>query len=540
MGVLANIKTMQPAVIEADPWWSASESQRQQAQWRHELIAPAVALVAQGASVNHAAQLLSKKIEVMALDTVQRQLVSRLSEDISVSTIKRWLAAHAKHGKVGLLPRQTGRVRQDYGWEARAIELFNIPSKPGYAAVSLKLRKEGHVSATESRVKRYLKTLPATHGINSPARVGKHLHKLQRQIWKPRDRTVLQVGEMYAGDGHTCDCYVAHPNTGRLYRPELTAFIDVRSAFIVGWWMSEAESQISTLFALSSAMTRYNHVPAALYLDRGAGYRAKMMNDETTGFYERFSMTVIGALPGNPHGKGWIERWFRTVRDHHDKFFYHGMVYCGHDMAPETNRRLSTEIENGKRKLPSLADYVSSLSNFIDEYNNTPLESLDGKTPAQLWAELEHVAVELPAEAVIRPAEIRTVQKRHLIELHKRIYWHEALALYEQGTKLVVEYDLHDDKHVWLFEEGSRRFICQAKLVETMGVLPASRLDEQRAKRLVGQQRRLQRHLDEAQARAADVLTVDDQLKQLDTVVPIKIGVTGKKKNIVIDLLGEE
>lgn len=540
MSALVKMETNLPAVLHSEPWLAASEHQRQTAQWRHQLIAPAIALMDGGASLNHAAQLLAKKIEVGALDTSQRLIVQRLNDGdaLSVPTIKRWIADYKRDGKTGLLPKQTGRVRKDYGWEARATTLFNLPSKPGYAGVALKLRKEGHESATDSRVKRYLKSLPATLGVNSPARIGRHLHKLQRQIWQPRDRTSLLVGEVYAGDGHTCDCYVAHPNTGRLYRPEMTAFIDIRSAYIPGWYISEAESALSTLFALSSSMVRYNHVPAALYLDRGAGYRAKLMSDETTGFYEKFSMSVIAALPGNPHGKGWIERWFRTVRDHHDKFFFGGMVYCGGDMAPEVNRRLSSDIENGKRKLPSLSEYVSSLAQFIDEYNNTPMRSLDGQTPAQVWASLQPVAVELAAEAVIRPREIRTVQKRHLIELHKRIYWHESLALYEQGTKLTVEYDLHDDKHIWLFDAAGR-FICIANLVETIGVIAPSRLDEQRAKRLAGQEKRLERHLDEARARAQDTITAGQQIEELEAVVTPRLE-RKKKSNIVINLLGDE
>jgi len=535
MVALVKTSTGLPAVQEADPWMAASTQQRQTAQWRHQLIAPALALMEHGASANHAAQLLAKKIEVGALSTTESLLVAKLKETISVPTLKRWMADYKRDGKTGLLPKHTGRVRKDYGWEARATELFNIPSNPGYSGVALKLRKEGYDSATESRVKRYLKSLPATLGKHSPQRVGKNLHKLQRQIWQPRDRTTLLVGEVYAGDGHTCDCYVAHPNTGRLYRPELTAFIDIRSAYVTGWYISESESALSTLFALSSAMVRFDHVPAALYLDRGAGYRAKLLNDDSTGFYERFSMSVIGALPGNPHGKGWIERWFRTVRDHHDKFFYDGMVYCGGDMAAEVNRRLSSEIENGRRKIPSLAAYVESLANFIDEYNNTPMQALDGMTPAQVWQGLERVSVELPAEAIIRPREIRTVQKRHLIELHKRIYWHEALTLFEQGTKLAVEYDLHDDKHVRLFEE-SGRFVCVANLVETIGVVEPSRIDEQRQKRLKGQQRRLEQKLDEAQARAQDSITAGSQLQQLETVEVPRLS---RKRNseIVIDLL---
>ena len=125
-----------------------------------------------------------------------------------------------------------------------------------------KLRQEGHATATDSRVERYLKALPATLGKYSPARVGPHLHKLTRRTYQRRSLDEVLVGEIYAGDGHTVDCYVAHPNTGKPYRPELTVFIDIKSSYVVGWYMSEAESAHSTLFALSHAMRSHNYVPA--------------------------------------------------------------------------------------------------------------------------------------------------------------------------------------------------------------------------------------------------------------------------------------
>ena len=50
------------------------------------------------------------------------------------------------------------------------------------------------------------------------------------------------------------------------------------------------------MFALSHAMQTYDHLPLFLYLDRGAGYRAKLLNDQATGFYARFEMDVIGAV----------------------------------------------------------------------------------------------------------------------------------------------------------------------------------------------------------------------------------------------------
>lgn len=503
-----------PAALGADPWAAATESQRRVAELRVAVVAPLAALVASGASVNHTAALFLAQAGAGLLDPNTAHVMQVLgAEAASVPTLKRWIAGWRKAGKAGLLPRHTGRVRQAYGWETRAVALYNTPSKPGFADVAFRLRGEGFEGATESRVKRYLKALPATLGANSPARIGAHLHRLRRQKFQRRHVDDLLVGEMYAGDGHTVDCYVAHPNTGKPFRPELTCFIDIKSRYIPGWYFTESESAHSTLFALSSAMLRHNHVPAWLYVDHGAGYRSKLLSAENTGWYAKFDIEVIAAIPGNPHGKGWIERFFRTCRDKHDKFFADGLVYCGDDMAPEINRRLSAELAMGRRKLPALADYVASFAKFLADYCNNPMDVLGGRTPAQLWAELTPVAVEMGVDVVMRPRETATVQ-RQTVRLHNRFYFHEALALYD-GHGMVVEYDLHDDKRVWV-SDTKGRLVCEAKIVKTIGVLPTSRIEEQRDRRLAGQQARLRRHVDEAALRRADPLTADAQVRAID------------------------
>jgi putative transposase len=328
---------------------------------------------------------------------------------------------------------------------------------------------------------------------------------------------------------------VGHPNTGKPFRPELTVFIDIKSRFITGWYLTEAESGISTLYALSHAMVKHDHVPAWVYIDRGAGYRAKMMADEVTGFYARFDIEVIGAIPGNPHGKGWIERFFRTVRDHHDKFFFNGQVYCGDDMAPEINRRMSAELQQGKRTLPSLAQYVDSFTTWLEHYHRTPMDVLGGRTPAQVWAGLTPVGVGLADQVVVRPHELRTVQ-RQTVRLHNRTYYHEALAFYD-AKEVDVEYDLHADGLVWVFEKKGR-FVCEAKLVNTIGVLPTSRIEEQREKRLQGQVKRLERHLEEAHARRQDSITAADQVAQLATTTPVNLTPPAPAAEVIeIDLL---
>lgn len=509
------------ALNPGDAWGSASEDAKRVAGFLESLLKPLADLVNSGASLNNVADLFVTQHKAGKLDARMTHLM-RLAgwETVSVPTIKRALSAYRKQGKTGLLPKYKGRVRLDYGWELRAVALYNLPGKPGFADVASRLIEEGFDEVSESRVSRYLKTMPATLGKFSPARIGPHLHKLKRQKFQRRHLDDVLVGEIYAGDGHTCDCYVAHPNTGKPFRPELTAFIDIKSSYVAGVWFTESESAVSTLFALSQSMRVHNHVPAWLYMDHGAGYRARMLSDEVTGFFARFDISTIAALPGNPHGKGWVERHFRTVRDKHDKFFAGGMVYCGDDMAPEINRRLSADLNkaNPTRKLPSLREYTASFMSWLDHYHNQPQDKLKGRTPAQVWAELKPVSVELDMASVVRPREEVTVG-RQTVRLHNRFYYADALALFD-AHKLQAEYDLFDDSRVWLFDMKGR-FITEAKLVNTIGVLPTSRLEEGRDKRAAGQVKRLQRRLDEVAARRDDAITAEEQFQAIEGIAAI-------------------
>ncbi len=521
-----------------DSWAVASEEQRRMAGFLESLLKPLDALVENGASINNVAALFVSQFAAGKLDTRMRHLMTLVGWDtVSVPTIKRALSSYRKGGKTALLPKYKGRVRQDYGWEVRAVALYNLPGKPGFADVASRLIELGFDEVTESRVARYLKAMPATLGKFSPARVGPHLHKLHRQKFQRRSLEEVLVGEIYAGDGHTCDCYVGHPNTGKPFRPELTAFIDIKSGYVPGIWFTESESAVSTLFALSHAMRTQDHVPAWVYIDQGAGYRAKMLSDEVTGFYARFDISTIAAIPGNPHGKGWIERWFRTVRDKHDKFFAGGQVYCGDDMAAETNRRLSADLNKKEptRKLPSLREYVASFTAWLEHYHNQPQDKLDGRTPAQVWEGLKRVSIESDMSSVIRPREEVSVG-RQTVRLHNRFYYAEALALYD-AKKLQAEYDLFDDSRVWLYDDKGR-FVMEALRVNTIGVLPTSRLEEGRDRREAGQVKRLQRKLDEVSARRADPITAETQFAAIaafDVAQPLQL-VPPAQKPFEVDL----
>jgi putative transposase len=460
-----------PAIpVPVDPLSLLPDHARIKAERRLAVIRPALIRVQQGASPMAAAEWL----------------VAVSPEAPSAVSVYRWLKAYLTGGIVELAPDYKGRQRKERGWEARAAELYNQPQKPAYATVAYWLRKEGFADASEHNVRRYLKALPSNLTETGKKRLGAHYYAQSIKPHKVRDNTVLPVGFVYEGDGHCCDVYVAHPATGRAFRPELTTWIDIRSHYLVSWWISESESAHTTLFSLSQALVAHNHTPAYVHTDPGSGFKAKLISDEVTGFLVRFAIEPMLALPGNAKGKGLQEGWFRWFEERLGKRFD---TYCGHDRTDDFLRHLSEKVKRGIIVLPTLQQYIDAVRDYVETYNNTPQDGLGGKTPAEIWAALERVELHTPAEAIIRPRIQRTVQ-RWGITLDKRKYRAAALAQYE-GREVIVEYSIHTDDRVWVHDLKGR-YLCDAQLVEKTPWLPDSRIEQAQQKRLEGQR---QRHL---------------------------------------------
>ena len=417
----------------------------------------------------------------------------------SAATLRRWHAAWREGGAQGLVDGRRGRRRAVYGWEARALELWRRPQRPSRATVAYWLRGEGFEGATASRVRRYLNSLPASvAGEDCPARSGRHHWRQNVGPYVPRDRTVLDVGLVYQGDGHQVDVYVQHPSTGRPWRPELVIWMDVRSRYLAGWWLSEAESAVSTLHSLCVALTRHDHVPACLHVDPGSGFINRLMTDEASGWLERAGIDFIEALPGNAKGKGDVEGWFGHFEERCGKRFDTFMQRRTDGLI----RRLDASIRDGRVKVPTMREYGAAVEAYVASYNANPQAEL-GCAPEALWAELERSPVELPEAMLLRPAQSPVKVRRQGVTLFGRLYRDAALAMVE-GMEVEVEYDVTDDSRVWV--NFGRRRVCEAQLVERRPWAGASRIEDMRAQRLKGRERRLERRLEEARAQERPVV----------------------------------
>ena len=474
---------------------------------RGESLNPAIAVF----EAQHAAQALPATVMV-ALATLQPNKPACPNR----ATFYRWDDKYRQHlsgDNVAAAPAHKGSERKVGGWEALAYRLWNTPTKRTISSIARELREEHQFSdASDARVRGYINALPANMREKSSARMGARLYKNSQRGFVRRDTGCIPAGFIYQGDGHTVDAYIAHPFTGDIWRPELTVWIDVGSRYIAGWYISESESSHSTLFALSRALVGHDHVPAMLHIDNGSGYASKMMSDASTGYYARFDIEAMFALPYNAKAKGQVERFFGTMERDFGKRL---PTYCGADMAAEALQLIAREVKTGKRQLPSLQSYIAGLAAWIEKYHHREHKGLDGRTPAQVWAEREQCPLHTPSDAIVRP-RIERVVGRQSVRLHNREYGSAALVAYN-GEPLVVEYDLLDDSSVRILARDGR-WICDAGLIRKADYLPASRIDEAQQRRLDGQIGRLKHKQNELEARAALSISHVDVQADIDTL----------------------
>ena len=442
--------------------------------------------------------------------------LGKKGKPVGKAQISRWIKAYQKDGFDGLIDQRQGRQRIAYGWESRAMHLYARPQQPSFQLVQEQLVREGHDSATYSRVMTYLKSLPKTLTENSAGRLGAQYVRANARTYVSRDTSVIPSGHIYQGDGHTIDVWLAHPETGDTWRPELTVWIDIGSRYITGWYMSNAESANSTMIALARAMELHDHVPPALHIDNGSGFKAKMMSDDSTGFYARYGISTMFALPYNSKGKGQVERFFNTMENNFGKQFD---SYCGADMSQEALNKIHKGVKNGTYQLPRLEEWTQRFEGWLEEYHNKPHRGLDGQTPAQKWAELERNALVTPVDMAIMPVQERTISKRATINLDNRVYSNPELLHYA-GDKLLVQYALMDDSTVRVLD-SKHRWICDAQLVERVAYLSKSRIEDQKQKAKQAAIGRLQVKIEETERRAGMTIghekTLDD-LSRLDVV----------------------
>lgn len=510
------------ALRQRDPWAEASYRQREVAIARLDIVEAVLAQEGKGLSASKAIELLLAKAEVGALGEHLQTAFKRAAKSNRKAPARNAIFEWRKikqlgGGRVDLLENHKGRVVNETPiWWGPALEYYNQPSQPEMAVVYKQLTEKDGFACTYDQVRHYLSSVPAMLGRNSPARIGKNLYRLTQKQYVRRCTDKAQPGDVYVADGYRADVYLAHPVTGKIWRPELTVAIDLRSRVVVGWRADEHEGTVAVQNMWAECFARWNHVPLFVYADNGSGYKNKLMSDELTGFYARAGVQeIIHAIPGNPHGKGWVERFFVEVKRDFLKL-WQPRFYCGHDMSAEVLQETVRECRAGRLQLPTLAEFTQVFNDWLQRYANRPHPENKHETRAAMWAGLVPIPANM-SEIELKRQAIELTVSRASITHGKRSYKNADLESFN-GTKVILEYDLMDDS-VAIIRTLDGRWICDGHLIKKIDAIAPNRLEEKRANRAADAIKRLEKKIIEQQDRAGLVIDVDAVVDGTDALI---------------------
>lgn len=327
----------------------------------------------------------------------------------------------------------------------------------------------------------------------------------------------LLPNDIWVVDGHSMKAKWAHPETGKPFVPELTVVIEWYSRRVIGWSVSLSENSLAVCEAVLKAVASEG-VCGLIYSDIGAGINA----GNTKALYATFGMEHENGRPGNPQGRGVIERSWAS---HAIEVARKNPMFRGSGVDRDTLRRNAIAVDKSIRavkrgdanvvpftQLPPLAQMFQELGEAFDDYNNRPHRAHPrhpGEPRHYTPNEWQAIGLQNPECAIERVDPqahwlmympyIVTETKRGRVTLHKCYYGHADLYRMADGKSVRVHYDVTDPRKVWIADMDGR-LICEAGLdANTRDAFPVSVVERTRLRRINNQAKRVSQKLDDLQ-----------------------------------------
>ena len=187
-----------------------------------------------------------------------------------------------------------------------------------------------------------------------------------------------------------------HVPAEHLYRPWKTLLYDWGSRKIVGFCFAPTPSSRTINSSNRMAFTQYGFWQN-LYWDNGKDYvKSRVLLEEISlsvelqGLLHQQQIGVTSALPKHPRSKP-IEAYFTRWSRRFDPLWKPAYVGRAPGVCPEVCREAQkqhAEYLAGKTHqtpMPTDAEFFRAAIQWIEEYNNSPLESLDHRSPNEVF-----------------------------------------------------------------------------------------------------------------------------------------------------------
>lgn len=291
----------------------------------------------------------------------------------------------------------------------------------------------------------------------------------------------LHSNDIWVCDNHTFDIFVNGGDSEKPIRVYLTAFLDVRSRKMVGWYVTDTPSSDATLQALRRGIDAYG-IPKRIYSDNGReflthdiggrGFRksAKTDEHEPLTILQHLQIEFRTALVRNARAKI-VERAFVDVKNCFSKLFE---GYTGGTIA-ERPERLKTTGKHAENFI-IIDEFREYVDIFIRGWFNKQIHSgagMNGKTRDEVYAAClyeQRVATSDELNLMmLRTSRMQTVNRGVRIKFYEQTirFYSDELIMGHDREKVYVRYNPDDLTEVRVYDEHDR-FLCTAQQVRTL------------------------------------------------------------------------
>jgi putative transposase len=376
-------------------------------------------------------------------------------------TLQSWLASYRQHGLAGLArqPRADRGTHRLLPEELQQLITGLALQRPPLSAAAIHRQIAPAVAANGWTLPSY-RTVASLIQHLDPALVtlaqqGTRAYQEAFEMLYRREAT--RPNELWQADHCLLDIWLLNER-GRPARPWLTVIEDDYSRGIAGYALSfQAPSAMHTALALHQAIWRKREphwticgIPEHFYTDHGSDFTSQHLEQVSADL----RMPLVFSQPGQPRGRGRIERFFQTVTQ---LWLCHQPGYTPPGSSPAT---------------PSLtlATFAPRLQTFLlDDYHQR-IHSETGQAPQARWEGGAFVPrlpdslaqLDLLLLTVARPRKVQ----RDGIHFQGFRYLDLTLAAYI-GEPVVIRYDPRDMAEIRVYHEGN--FLCRAVAQELDG-----------------------------------------------------------------------
>lgn len=438
--------------------------------------------------------------------------------DAQTGRLQRMMAFFEKGrlaGEVGrfLVPGKREKEGHNPIQVAAFLRFFCRPTRPpvaeAYREMAPWLAERGLPVPSYSVVCRIENDLPVT--VKYRGRVtGSEWRGLKPYI--DRDVSMFKANDIWVGDGHSFKAKVQHPIHGQPFTPEVTVILDWVSRKIVGWSVALSESTIAVSDAFRHAQKATRARCLVYYSDNGAGQTGKMIDCPVAGTLARQGIAHETGIPGNPQGRGIIERvWQITLIPLARS--YPTCTWRGADENATTKMlKLLNRKDQGGISIPSFRQFLDDIEVCITRYNlEHEHRELNGNTPEDEYqARLDKDSIVFgPSDAEIMALwmpEVVRKPTRGIVSLFGNEYFKRDLTdVLREGEKVRVRYDLHDPNQVLLLTMDGTILGTAQWNGHREAAFPVPEMERLRGVRAAGKIKRGEKIIEEAQAELGEV-----------------------------------